>query len=245
MPKKIDLTGQVFGRLTVIGEEYPRKTKNLRWLCQCECGNYKAVRGYDLKSGKTQSCGCLRNERVREAIGNQLIGERFGKLVVLEQVDSIREPSGTLRTAWLCQCDCGNKVIVKTLNLKSGDTSSCGCNKSKGENLLENILKENNINYSKEYVFKDLISSNGGYLRFDFAIFKNNKLYCLIEINGIQHYQAVELFGGEERFKRQQENDQRKADYCKKNDIPLIIFSYKELDNLNFNYVKEKIYETL
>ena len=74
MPKKIDLTGQVFGRLTVLGEENPRTTKELKWLCRCECGKLKAIRGYDLRHNKTLSCGCLRNERVREAVGNKLEG---------------------------------------------------------------------------------------------------------------------------------------------------------------------------
>ena len=129
---KIDLTGQVFGRLTVLHEENPRTTKRIKWTCQCECGTIKNIYGNDLRQGKVLSCGCLRNERVREAVGNQLEGQRFGRLTVLKQVESIREPSGMLRTAWLCRCDCGKEIIAKTLNLKAGDTQSCGClNKDK------------------------------------------------------------------------------------------------------------------
>lgn len=57
-----DLTGLKFGRLTVIkflGERY--------WLCQCECGNYSNVYSSNLKNKHCQSCGCLQEERRREA----------------------------------------------------------------------------------------------------------------------------------------------------------------------------------
>ena len=67
----------------------------------------------------------------------------------------------------------------------SGDTSSCGCLKSKGENNIEIILKENNIQYAKEYWFKDLIGEGGAHLRYDFAILFNNNVCGLIEYNGI------------------------------------------------------------
>lgn len=126
---KKDLTGKIFGRLTVIEQDMEKYAEKHQvfWKCQCICGNYKSIRTYDLTGGKIQSCGCLRNERVREAVGSKLEGKRFGRLIVLKQVESIREDSGMLRTAWFCKCDCGNKVIVKTINLKAGDTKSCGC----------------------------------------------------------------------------------------------------------------------
>ena len=58
MPKLIDLTGQTFGRLTVI-ERIPNKwTGGTRWLCQCKCGNTKDILARSLVSKKTTSCGC-------------------------------------------------------------------------------------------------------------------------------------------------------------------------------------------
>lgn len=59
---KIDLTGQVFGRLKVL-EEVPNK-KRITWKCICECGNYTEVASCHLRSGKIKSCGCLRSERI-------------------------------------------------------------------------------------------------------------------------------------------------------------------------------------
>lgn len=59
----IDLTGQKFGRLTVI-RRTESTNKNIKWVCLCECGNYTNVFGIDLKSGKTQSCGCVHSEQL-------------------------------------------------------------------------------------------------------------------------------------------------------------------------------------
>lgn len=245
MPQKIDLTGQVFGRLTVLKEEIPKKTKRVRWICQCECGTIKPIGSNELRSGKTLSCGCLRNEKVRQAIGNKLEGKRFGKLTVLKQVDSILECSGTLRTAWKCHCDCGNDIIVKTINLKSGDTTSCGCSASKGEEKISEILRQNNINFSSQYVFKDLLSENGGYLKFDFAIFEDNRLSYLIEYNGIQHYEAIDYFNGNEGFLKQKSNDMKKIEYCKEKRIPLIIIPYWDYDKITYQMIKERYDEAL
>ena len=58
----IDITGQKFGRLTVI-KQYGRSADNrITWLCQCECGNTKIVTGKALRRGETKSCGCYSKE---------------------------------------------------------------------------------------------------------------------------------------------------------------------------------------
>ena len=72
MPKKIDLTGQPFGRLIVIREAGRDKGGHVLWLCRCECGNEIVVSGNDLRDEHTQSCGCLRRDRSRERSLNLL-----------------------------------------------------------------------------------------------------------------------------------------------------------------------------
>ena len=62
MPK-IDLTGHRFGRLVVIREYGRAKDRQVTWLCRCECGAEVVVKAGNLRSGNTQSCGCLRLER--------------------------------------------------------------------------------------------------------------------------------------------------------------------------------------
>lgn len=63
-----DYTGARFGRLVVIGEDHPRKygkyTQRVM-ICRCDCGEIKTVQLKNLRAGTTQSCGCLRRERMK------------------------------------------------------------------------------------------------------------------------------------------------------------------------------------
>lgn len=56
-----------------------------------------------------------------------LIGKRFGRLVVIAQAEKKVYPCGAQMRQWKCRCDCGNETIVNTGALTSGNTKSCGC----------------------------------------------------------------------------------------------------------------------
>lgn len=56
-----------------------------------------------------------------------LIGCRFGRLVVIDRAPNRVQPSGYKDKMWKCQCDCGNKVVVRGKSLTRGVTHSCGC----------------------------------------------------------------------------------------------------------------------
>lgn len=118
---KRDLTGQKFGRLTVLYELPERKNGKIQWRCRCDCGNEKDVLSTSLTSGHTQSCGCLQKEKTSAANKRNidLVGHRFGRLVVLSR--------SATSAKWVCRCDCGNLVEVTTTHLKTGHTKSCGC----------------------------------------------------------------------------------------------------------------------
>ena len=59
---------------------------------------------------------------------NDITGQRFGKLVVLKEVEPYRDSKGNIKTSkWLCKCDCGNETIAYKNCLCSGDKLSCGC----------------------------------------------------------------------------------------------------------------------
>lgn len=62
--KKIDLTGKVFGRLTVV-KSAGVKDKQRMWSCSCECGKSKVASTATLNAGYTKSCGCMKKETVR------------------------------------------------------------------------------------------------------------------------------------------------------------------------------------
>lgn len=61
---KNDLTGQKFGRLTVIGVD-DRNTRKTYYFCECECGNTKSIRADSLIAGQIRSCGCMKKEQDR------------------------------------------------------------------------------------------------------------------------------------------------------------------------------------
>lgn len=76
--KLLDLTGERFSRLTVISRGCDRGGKP-GWLCRCDCGIEKELRGSDIRCGLVQSCGCLRNDRVRQVITKHGDAPRGGK----------------------------------------------------------------------------------------------------------------------------------------------------------------------
>lgn len=128
MGKNEDLTGQRFGRLTVIGlnEEVSKQKKKTYWNCKCNCGNEKVVRGDSLRGGATTSCGCYQKEKSGEKIDN-LIGQRFGRLTVISYNEEVSSQKKGTNSYWNCKCDCGNEKVVRGTLLKSGNTISCGC----------------------------------------------------------------------------------------------------------------------
>lgn len=59
-----DLTGQRFGRLTVVSRAENTQSGQTRWNCRCDCGNKKIIMGSSLRKGITTSCGCYRKENL-------------------------------------------------------------------------------------------------------------------------------------------------------------------------------------
>ncbi len=66
MSRLIDLTGQVFGRWTVLRFD-SAKNGDAYWICKCACGTVRSVNGYHLRSGRSTSCGCYSAELVRKS----------------------------------------------------------------------------------------------------------------------------------------------------------------------------------
>ena len=197
-----------------------RSKRGVVWNCECECGANIEVVSPDLVNGNTKSCGCLKSDL--HSTMNDLTGQRFGKLIALDSPYAKNE-----QRVWHCMCDCGRETFVLAGNLRKGNTMSCGCSASHGNEFIEQLLKQNNIVFTREKTFINCISPTGALLKFDFCIEKNNKI-ILIEYNGIQHYSPVEYFGGEEALLKQQERDKIKQTYCLNNNYQLEIIKYDE-----------------
>lgn len=230
-----DLTKKRFGKL-LVKEQDKEKSKekhNTYWKCLCDCGKECSVKASHLKSGVTTSCGCVNKQRVRETHMIDISGQIFDNIKVIE-----RDNTTTQQTKWICECLlCGTIFSTESYNLRKGQTKSCGCIKSKGEYKVGKILSSLELSFKKEFSFKDLLSDNKIPLRFDYAIFDNNKIKVLIECQGGQHYKPIKHFGGEITFIRQQKYDNKKRQYCKQHNIKLIEIPYWDFDKINKEYI--------
>ena len=213
-----DETGNRYGRLTVLYRSED-KTANgkIKWHCRCDCGKEIDVSGYSLRSGNTTSCGCYAKEVWSNAHFKDEVGKTYGFLTVIDLVQ--KSP----RAIWRCKCRCGNIVEVSGTDLRSGNTKSCGCLLSWPEEKINLFLQKCNINFKRQYMFEDLRSDKQVKLRFDFGILNNNnQLLGLIEYQGLQHFKAIDLYGGEKSLNRQQKHDAMKKEYCQQHNIPIL-----------------------
>lgn len=81
-----------------------------------------------------------------------IIGQKYGKLIVLEYSRTHIQPSGQKKAVWLCECECGNKIEVQTSNLnKKSGTISCGCEKNKRVKEMGSKNKKHGLVDSLEY----------------------------------------------------------------------------------------------
>lgn len=218
--KLIDLTGKIFGRLTVLERDWEYQKNNHYdkpyWKCQCSCGKITTVMGKSLRDGKQLSCGCLIKEKIKNLNFVDISGKQYGKLTVLKYVDNSK---------WECRCDCGSVITVSTCHLNSGHTLSCGCLRSKGERIISQWLDDKKILYKKQYTNSNLRNEKGNLLKVDFAIFNNDKqLVGFIEYNGIQHYDKTDNWYKPEI----EENQKSKQEYALCNNLFFYIISYKD-----------------
>lgn len=121
MVKAHDLTGKVFGKLTVVERIGSNSKGSIEWKCQCDCGGETIATTRGLNSGSNKSCGCLKKvNKYREDITGQV----FERLTVLEYLG--RNPKSNA-SMYRCKCECGKEIITRKSALKNGSTKSCGC----------------------------------------------------------------------------------------------------------------------
>ena len=145
------------------------------------------------------------------------------------EVSAISEYTGIYNEMSFIHNQCGtifNRVPSYLLTSLKEKTFRCEtCNPiSSGEKIIKNILESNNVDFLQQYTFSDCVYINK--LRFDFAIFKNNTLQCLIEFDGLQHTEPV---WGEKSFEDVKIRDSIKNEYCKINNIKLIRIPHDDI----------------
>ena len=235
MPASLIFTpGQIIGTNEIIEKDNDLTNEKHRGYqkCKClECGNIRSVRVDNLK---TKCKSCAAKDRPLH-IKDNLIGKTFGFQKV---VDKAKKPNFQI-----CECqNCGTIKEVFRGSLIDGNSKSCGCVSSQGETQISYWLNFYKIEYKKEFSFKDLITDKGGYPRFDFAIFHNNKIYCLIEYDGRQHFNYEENQKlTQNDFLRLQYIDNLKDTYCKEHNI--ILYRFNKFTSLEEEI--KKIYEDI
>lgn len=144
--KIIDLVGKRNGRLVVISPAPDRirvrkgsgNSVNFYWNCLCDCGNTVEVRQDAVLNGKSNSCGCIRNEvakiNIQHALVNykpkqaeDLTGKKFGRLTAINEAERSVTPKGRALIRWNCLCTCGTVRDYQSDQLRAGKSTSCGC----------------------------------------------------------------------------------------------------------------------
>lgn len=213
----INEIGNKYGLLTV---KELTKDKNGRtaWLCQCECGNNKIVRGSDLRKNKITTCGVgcklkfLQNNNFKD-----LTGQRFGRLVVL----SFKKINQYHKSIWHCKCDCGNECDIIGANLLNGSCQSCGC-------LHKEQLQQINL--------QDITGQHFGYLTVLYWVYdenKNIKWHCKCKCGNTIDVSSSYLTSLRQVC----------SCGCIKSSYEVIIKKY--LEELNISFKKEQSFENL
>lgn len=180
MSKKYDLTGKIFGNLTVIKFSYINKYKKKVWECKCNCGNKKSVFATtgELNSGNTKSCGCIAKKRIAELNkkykDEDFIGKTFGRLKVIRK-SSVRKNG---KIYWYCQCECGNYKDVQQQYLLNGRIKSCGCYASDKTIEFNKKTKKKYNTYDLTGEYGIGYTSKGEEFYFDLEDYNLIKDYC-------------------------------------------------------------------
>jgi len=138
-------------------------------------------------------------------------------------------PASHRKVWWKCQIDSSHKWSATPLNRTIKKSQCPYCNSSSGERVIKNYLIDNNIKFSRQYRIPDC--KNKRSLPFDFAVHLNNNI-VLIEFQGLQHYEPINLYGGKDNFEKQKINDSIKRNYCYENNITLIEVKYNQIKDI-------------
>ena len=128
-----NIIGQRFNRLVVLEDDGTRSSKGeIKWLCQCDCGNLYHALGYSLRNGRTKSCGCLNNDKRSERF-KDLSGTETDNFKIIDRAYSKNQ-----RVWWNCICKhCGQSVILN--NNLIGHQTSCGCRRGASKDYMDSI----------------------------------------------------------------------------------------------------------
>lgn len=211
----------------LISKEYKNIDEKIK--IKCKCGDEFETTFYKFtKRNKKQCNKCGRkNTALKTAISKD-------EIVKMLDIDGYKFLGNKLEgkdQRIYIQCNKNHEPYwVNISKYKSTGRRCPGCQNSKGEKKVKEILSKLGEIHKKEYTFSDLIGIGGGLLRFDFAVFDSREnLKCLIEYDGEMHFEET---GIKNDLKRQKIHDSLKNEYCKKNNINLIRIPYWDFERI-------------
>lgn len=138
-----NIIGRRFNRLVVIEDDGTRSSKGeIKWLCQCDCGNLYHALGYRLRNGRTKSCGCLNDEK-RHKRFKDLSGTETDNFKIIDRAYSKNQ-----RVWWNCICrHCGNELILSNNDINH--YTSCGCLRGASKGYMDSIRDPESLKSTK------------------------------------------------------------------------------------------------
>ena len=118
---RVDLSGLRFGRLVVVGAVGKDARGNVLNRCLCDCGGSVDVATCNLRRGRKRSCGCFEAERKQSNQTKIQVGERYGRLLVLDRVPD------EAYVVFRARCDCGKEKDFRSFRILTMKYPSCGC----------------------------------------------------------------------------------------------------------------------
>lgn len=187
-----------------------------------ECGHRTRARADVLERGR-QCSECLKESYAKEYTKTTEQYQKEIEVVTEGEYKLIGEYRGVKEYVTIQHSKCQHKYLVYPYMFKRGRRCP-NCNESKGEQLVKQSLEMLGKSYLIQVNSKELEGLKHRY-SYDFLIPDQR---ILIEYQGRQHYEPIEIFGGEEVFKVQVRNDEYKREFAKDNNYHLIEVSYAE-----------------
>lgn len=218
----------------LLSKECDYKNSYSHITVQCDKNHSEYCVSFDNFRGGARCPHCYNEKRGRSSLvpysDRCEYVESFGYKIITSE-DEYVDASHPIEV----MCDKGHIYTTNLHGFRNGYRCT-KCNISKGEMLIESLLKKNNIIFETQHTFDDCKFKR--VLLFDFYLPKQN---TLIEYDGRQHFEIVKAFGGLEGFIDTKIRDTIKNEYCKNNNIKLIRIPYWEFDNIENILLKNLI----
>lgn len=137
---------------------------------------------------------------------------------------------------WICECECGNVVLLTKEEITNGRGCAQACLSSRGEVCAADIFNELGVTYQVQKKFDDFD------LRFDFYLPDYN---IVIECDGAQHFRTINNeWKSNIKLQETRDRDKRKQQYCEEHGITLFQIPFWDKDKLTSEYLREVLNET-